>query len=69
MIQNVTVDAHVVHVSTLPGEHHFDGVWSTPVIAVRISSQTRTYSQTRALTCSRELKAVHMFFFFFLKKK
>ena len=32
--------------------------WSTPVMAVRISSQARTDSQERALTYSREPKAV-----------
>ena len=37
------------HTSTLPGEHHFTGAWSTSVIAERLPSQARTVSQARAL--------------------
>ena len=52
MIQDVSIDAHVVHelghVGALPGEHYFSGAWSTPVMAVRISSHARTASQARA---------------------
>ena len=53
LIQDVPIDAHVVHelghVGTLPGEDHLCGGGT--------SSQARTDSRARGLTCSREPKA------------